>query len=761
MITALIVATPLYPLMPTAGLDASWMYATNQAVAQGLAFGREVVFTFGPYGAIYSQQFHPGTDVLSIGAGLFFGVCFGAVSILLALRSFWWGLGLLLVIGGQMYVRDVVFTSYGLLLTVAINNAVSSTLNHQRNISRVESALFVVLLFALGLLPLIKGSFIASAAATAVAAFCLFLTAGSMFLAAASILVPAIAIIAFWVLVGQSLPDLPLYFSNMSQIISGYTEAMAVDGDFREVVVYIIASLGIFYLVLTMSVRPWTKISLFIAFGIFLFLAFKGGFVRHDSHSFFAAAAIILAPLAIGLSVPKSRDRLSLLWLCVVAWLVIDGAYIRSLPDIVYFNLFKTYAQGVEGLRERVLKSADLNQAFSQHLAALAQEANLPKLFGKTDIYNYGQADLLASGNTWHPRPVLQSYSAYTPHLAQLDREHLAGRDAPDNLLFRLETIDGRFPSLDDGPSWPVLLAKYTPSDEMTESDYLLLKRRATAAEPQLREVMSRTFRLEQTFQLPEARMLYAQFNVRPSFFGRLASFLYKTDPLRISVTLASGRTRDFRIVSGMARAGFLLSPMVENTKELFYLFGDPNALHENVVRSMRIDGDSLFWSLEYGVRISALDAGAEDAVVDRTKIAQAVTEGPPLGLRVSQVDRCEGSIDFINGQPSASATKIATLVSVGGWMTIVGKDGVTPDNVFAVLTTEDGHTLYVKSRRVVRPDVNAYFGQPNMRKPGFTVTIDTSNLSDHLTLSLAREVDNRIELCDNLKLTLSRGDAP
>ena len=148
MITALIVATPLYPLMPTAGLDPSWKFAINQAVAQNLAFGREVVFTFGPYGAVYSQLFHPGTDVLAMSAGLYFGVCFGTVAILLALRSFWWGMGLLLVIGGQMYVRDVLFISYGLLLTIAINNAVWSNANRQGNLSPRQGALFGVLLIS-------------------------------------------------------------------------------------------------------------------------------------------------------------------------------------------------------------------------------------------------------------------------------------------------------------------------------------------------------------------------------------------------------------------------------------------------------------------------------------------------------------------------------------------------------------------------------------------------------------------------------------
>ena len=77
--TAVIVGAPFHPIMPSAGLDPSWMYAINQAVADGLSFGSEVIFIFGPYGGIYTQMFHPGTDALVMSVGVFFGICLGAV----------------------------------------------------------------------------------------------------------------------------------------------------------------------------------------------------------------------------------------------------------------------------------------------------------------------------------------------------------------------------------------------------------------------------------------------------------------------------------------------------------------------------------------------------------------------------------------------------------------------------------------------------------------------------------------------------------
>jgi len=144
-------------------------------------------------------------------------------------------------------------------------------------------------------------------------------------------------------------------------------------------------------------------------------------------------------------------------------------------------------------------------------------------------------------------------------------------------------------------------------------NDYLLLKRVEGAAEPQLQEVLSRRLELGRTVDLPDNNLLlYAQIEVRPSLLGRIASILYKTNRLRMSVTLASGQTRDFRIVSGMVSAGFLLSPLVENTQELVYLFDDPSALREKKVHSIRIDGDSRLWDRDIQVRLSAIRLAGE-----------------------------------------------------------------------------------------------------------------------------------------------------
>ena len=109
-------------------------------------------------------------------------------------------------------------------------------------------------------------------------------------------------------------------------------------------------------------------------------------------------------------------------------------------------------------------------------LRKIAEGNPLPSLVGTTDIYSYNQAALLANNLIYSPRPAVQSYAAYTPFLADKDANYLNSLMAPKNILFRLQPIDFRLPSTEDGPSWIYLKRnyQYTPST----SSYTVLQQR-------------------------------------------------------------------------------------------------------------------------------------------------------------------------------------------------------------------------------------------------------------------------------------------
>ena len=68
-----------------------------------------------------------------------------------------------------------------------------------------------------------------------------------------------------------------------------------------------------------------------------------------------------------------------------------------------------------------------------------------------------------------------------------MNEEHLRGETAPDNILFSVDPIECRLPSLDDGPSWPALFDNYTVAK--TDTDYGLLYLRRNVVHPERKQV--------------------------------------------------------------------------------------------------------------------------------------------------------------------------------------------------------------------------------------------------------------------------------
>jgi hypothetical protein len=214
-------------------------------------------------------------------------------------------------------------------------------------------------------------------------------------------------------------------------------------------------------------------------------------------------------------------------------------------------------------------------QKFAASLAAIRAEEPLPSLTGTTDIYSYGQAALLAQGLDWAPRPLLQSYAAYTPELARRNALHLQGTDAPENVLFTVQPIDNRLPALEDGASWPDLLNLYQITG--VQDDVAVLKRRP-ASPVMAMSCSTSMFRLGAPVPLPaDMPVVWAQIGLRPAPLGAALALLFRLPQLRVTYSIPGGADQSFRYVAGMGAAGFVAAPLVLTTADFAALAG-PNA---------------------------------------------------------------------------------------------------------------------------------------------------------------------------------------
>jgi len=622
LLSAIVVKlVPFFPRMPASGLDPSWMYAVDEAVAKGLAFGRDVVWVHGPLTSVYTHSYHPATYPMAVAASLFLALCYWALLVALLKDSHWlWIVAFCLALLGLNGDPDPLLFTLPLLVGLLVDRVLSA-----ESPGWVEGALapvYVVALFSpLGVLPLIKGSLLPLCAVVALACALLFVAKGRPWLAVASLASPLATLLLLWAACGQPLNALASYFSTTAELTAGWAQGIGYSPDktgrgaaylWLEIGSYVLAAAALVGLIVY-GRRPRNVSKLFVAalFSAILFLAFKAGFVIHDEHALIAGETILVCALLFASQLRISKMVVVVLLLASLAYLLpeVHYAYLlgRGLPGT-------GYAAAARGITNDITDPGWLDREFETAVSSLRDEAAFPVLEGRSDIYSYDQSYLISSGNTWDPRPVLQSHTAYTPALAELDRQYLLADDAPDNVFFAIQPVFGRLPSLEDGPSWSLLIRDYQPL--RIYGEHLALRRTSDAGldEPP-DELATTTHVFGESVSLPTATgPLFAHVDIKPTLIGRVSNALYKPAELRINLQLSDGTTRQYTLVAGMANAGFVISPLVESTADFQMLFEPAESLDAKAVKSIVIDQARLTtrvqapdWHERYTLRLSRL----------------------------------------------------------------------------------------------------------------------------------------------------------
>jgi len=591
--------TPFNPAMPFESLDGSWIYAMNHATAEHLRFGRDIIFTFGPLASVYTTMYHPATDGLMLAGSLLIAVAFfaGMYASTPPGRRMW--LLLLPVVLSLGVSRDVAFLFLPVLLCCVVARGIER--------GRPFTATVCLLAAAMAVLPLVKGNFsVMVGLATAMTVLMGWRAHRRTVLLAVAVqlLVMPLA----WMASGQSLPDLPRYFIAQAPIVSGYTDGMSVVGNMHEILYFLMAAALLLCLSLVGGIRRYWHVTVLIA--AYLFVTFKSGFVRHDLHALTAAVALAMAGAFLCLS---RAGRWSVLALVIglAGWGMITRPYASVSWDASTTRFAQMVRQPVLGLVTRLRDPAALDNQFKAISAAFGSRPPFAGYTGTADVYPVEIAPVIAAGSIWKPRPILQIYSAYTPVLAQANADHLL-KDPPSRIYFKLDPIDHRYPSLDDGASWLPMLGSYTPAS--LESGYAVLERsRQPAAALQPRDVERTSAKVGQEVVVPEGNdPVWVTMDIRPTFAGRLMSTLYKLPKLSIKMRYENGDTADFRLIAGATQTGFLLSPTVADARDFIALASSQqqDLLHKRKVVAFTVYGDSgtrRLWNASYPVTFGRL----------------------------------------------------------------------------------------------------------------------------------------------------------
>ncbi len=559
------------PVMPSLQAHSSWSMFHGHAFDEGLRHGREICSTLGPWGIFYNRWFDPNHY-----AALFLISVFVAILVGLIVARILSGAPSLLRAPLALVIAWILgLNQDGLYFGMLLALVTLLFFSEQERADFIFAAIATILLAFFGT---VKFTILLGGVATILLVETnwqfrrrVFPFFGLSFVSFSFL---------FFLSAGQSLRDFPAFIKNSIEFAHGYSEAMQLFGPNWQVVIYLlIASLGFGVLAVNeIRTQRWNAAIPLVCLLLIAFLAFKAGFVRHDS----AHAMTGYCYLSLWLCLMTGRWRGKKAWptwsrcvsvalltlsLSLMILVVSDAWRLGGAKGVwrVALARCRSVVEVVSGGPGGAFES--WNQRFDWALRRIREERPIVGIAGSVDVYPTGYAAVIAHELELSSRPIPASFAAFTPGLLEMNRAHLLGEKAPSILLFEIKPIDRRFPALDDGASWPELLSRYKPVGETGK--FLVLGRRLKrrTVYPAVSESLVASF--GEKVKVPDGDWLvFARFEFTRSLLGRCLGFMYKFPVITMNIRTSDNEARSYRIVPGMSRSWFLLSPLVESWED-------------------------------------------------------------------------------------------------------------------------------------------------------------------------------------------------
>jgi hypothetical protein len=435
---------------PGVGLDASWNAGLAMGIHDGLHWGKELVWTYGPLGFLQTQLvwFTDQTVLTFLYQGLLHVIfCVALV----------WALGrrlplLLACVGAFVAVTVLPLLELSLLSAVIASFWLLEEPRSDRflNAFVIAAATFAApaALIKLSTGPLVPVVLLIALIGARVGGRRIALFVGVL----------VVELLVLWLLAGQSLGDIPAFIHRSIQISSGYSAAMLRSTEVApwKVTAATLGAIGVsIALVVVAWLAPYrdrrgrwagTLLVALAAFAIY-----KEGVVRVDAGHltvYFANACVLW--IAVGFA-PGRR------WFIPAVALLV---FLASLPlrpagtaDNLnpFSNLHYAFdqARNLASPGRRVAAMEDGRRGLKATYAL--EPGALAAVRGHTVAVEPWEAGVAwAYHLDWLPQPVFQNYSAYTPALDRMNAATIESPDGPERLLREnAQVVDAEFPTPD------------------------------------------------------------------------------------------------------------------------------------------------------------------------------------------------------------------------------------------------------------------------------------------------------------------------
>ena len=632
LIWCVLVAFPATPPPGGLGLDPSWVLGINLAHVQGLVMGRDLVWTYGPLGFLSNPN--------PVGQHMWLSFLYRVCMYVL------WGTGLARLC---FWLVTPIRGAW-----IALLFGVAAALDPFLAGDHLEAASLVLALVILQdesrwkPVELLLLSFLAATAMLVRYNLGVELIAVFLVLAVQKDgvrrAIPALAalptaILTLYLAETGHVATLGSYFRNGWELATGYSEAMSLPGPAGDVFAILVALVCLFGVGIWFGGRGPRVWAALASAAVFAFFLFKNSVTRQDgphASPFFIKLAVISLFFWIGTG--KRRMAAGCLLALQVALLTAGYIFVGRVWSGTSERLLNRLAlRGTAALARDYFHWPQTWRRLAAETSHNVWEGRLPAPFhqavgdGTVDVEPWNIAAVIANGWRWQPRPVFQSYAAFTPALDNLNARHIRSPRSADFVLVNWETIDSRHPFLDDPSSWRARLDNYA-------SDYagpgtLLMRRRNAPVLRTSEPLGAASLRWNQDAAVPSSTdwvILYA--DVRPTVWGKLRRLLFRLDPIWLMAEFRSGHKERWRIMRPNLEDGVLINQLPQDLGDIA-LLGRGCALPDPVV-SIRLEADRpQDYQSGIPIRWERLHTPAAPPSVGLDEHNPCLAPQPPVGL--------------------------------------------------------------------------------------------------------------------------------
>lgn len=397
------------------------------------------------------------------------------------------------------------------------------------------------------------------------------------------------------------------YTVGAFEIIKGYNDVMFLPSKGYERIEHnvnmLFVAIMLLYGIYVLLVGKERKFSLLffacISFA-YIFLLRKQAILRNDPihyFEFYKYAPIVFLSGAFAL-IDKKYQKFT---------------YAASLIVVLY-SLFlmseHPYRHIDDAFKNRYFSAKDYLQQFGKYNSQTRLEGSkiraLPQAIlqrignQSVDIFPWDSEIVIENGLNYKPRPVFQSFSAYTERLQRKNYEFYI-KTPPEYIIYNSETIDDRYAMNDDFLVNLFICKNYTFADSFTSGKELRLLLQKKAVTSPLIEVITKEVKTKINEDIPVEWVMTMKVDVKYSFAGKLQSILNRPPLIGIEMTDMNNHKRFYKISVELLKCGIFLDRWIANANGFETYLRDKNML--DVFKTVVIKADEQYFEKELNIK--------------------------------------------------------------------------------------------------------------------------------------------------------------